>query len=299
MRSNNLDLEKKVFEEIKLVVFNLPGDKDQIKFGMNAHKVREVVEINSFDKLPTAYAPYIGIMNLRGMPIPILNMFSVLNDSEYLETNEKPSSTRVIICETLGKTVGIISGPKIKMYEFQDRSITPTTFAHGKVNNEFVAGIIEHESGYIFMLNIESVLDELDEGESEVQHNTKVKNTYKGKRALVVEDSRLYRKKLSIFLEAMGFDVVLAIDGVAGLETLEKDANFDIIFSDIEMPQMNGIEMVRKIKQNDKTTRIPILFHSSISNKELMLQIKSESLGDYITKFDESVILEKLAKIFP
>mgnify|MGYP003977496279 FL=1 len=48
------------------------------------------------------------------------------------------------------------------MHEFEDSSISPTTFAHTKVKNEFISGIIEHENGYIFMLNVESVLDELD-----------------------------------------------------------------------------------------------------------------------------------------
>lgn len=297
MRSHNLDLEKKVFEAIKLVVFNLPGDKDEIKFGINAHKVREVVEVSSFDKLPSVYAPYIGIMNLRGMPIPILNMFSVLNGTESLEDCNDSRNIRVIVCETLGRLVGVISSPGIKMYEFEDRSISPTTFAHGKVKNEFVSGIIEHESGYIFMLNIESVLDDLDE--SNFNPKKSVSKNYQGKKALIVEDSHLYRKKLSIFLEEIGFEVVLANDGIAGLETVKKNPSFDIIFSDIEMPLMNGIEMVRKIKKDPEFSQIPVLFHSSISNEELMAQIKSECLGGYLTKFDEALILEELANILP
>ncbi len=92
----------------------------------------------------------------------------------------------------------------------------------------------------------------------------------------------------------MGFEVVLAKDGIEGLETAKKDTNFDIIFSDIEMPLMNGIEMIRKIKQIPEISIIPVLFHSSISNEELMSQIKSEQLGDYITKFDEDTILGQL-----
>jgi len=298
MTSHNIDLEQKVFEEIKLVVFNLPGDVNKIDFGINAHKVREVVEVKDFNKLPSSYAPYIGIMNLRGMPIPILDMFSVL-DSSAVSGNEEgytDKTIRVVVCETLGKVVGLLSVSRIKMYEFEDQSILAPTFAHGKVKNEFVSGIIENENKYIFMLNIESVLDDLDSSDFQVARSSE--KTYQGKRVLVVEDSHLFRKKLSMFLEKLGFEVSMANNGKEGLEKIKRDTCFDIVFSDIEMPLMNGIEMVRKIKRLPEVQMIPVVFHSSISNEELMRQIKSEKLGDYITKFNEDIILEKLKQIF-
>lgn len=260
---------------------------------MSFDKIHEVVEVESFDKLPTAYAPYLGIMNLRGVPIQILDMFSVLDETSKDNLDKLESrNMRIVVCETLGKLVGIVACHSIKMYEFEDRSITPTTFAAGKVKNEYVVGIIEHEQGYIFMLNIETVLDELDS--SSFQSIKANGQDYLGKRALVVEDSKLYRKKLTIFLEKIGFDVILANDGVSGLERLKSDSSFDIIFTDIEMPLMNGIEMIRKVKGMSDASKIPVLFHSSISNEQLMNQIVEEELGVYITKFDEEVITAKL-----
>lgn len=289
------EIDKKIFEEIKLVVFYLPGDDSRVRFGLNAHKVREVVEVETFDKLPPVYQPYVGIINLRGVPIPILNMQSVLGDynkSESLIDGKK----RIIVCETLGKLVGVIACQNVKMFEFEDRCISKTDFAQGNIDSEYISGIIDHKDGYIFMLNIETVLDQLD-GDNNHQSKT-ITAIYKGKRALIVEDSQLYQKKLSRFLQELGFEVSIEEDGQKGLDHLMKNHNFDIIFSDIEMPVMNGIEMVRRVKEDHEISHIPVVFHSSISNEEIINRISHEKLGKYLVKFEESIILEALREIF-
>lgn len=290
MSRAQIDLDRKVFEEIKLVVFSLNDGEDKLRFGINAHKAKEVVEVDSIEPLPSMYRPYVGILNLRGLPVPILDMANVLGHASC--SSDDLIGTRIIVCETLGKTVGIVADTPIKMFEFEDSSISPVSFAHGKIKQEYLVGLIESEGGYIFMLNIESVLDELDDDDKTSNSSPMVR--YRGKRILIVEDSSLFRKKLGGFLEKLGVEVTLTTNGVEGLEVLEADDNFDLIFSDIEMPLMNGIEMVRKVRSMANLSHIPIVFHSSISNPELMNQIKLEELGDYITKFNEVDILTKL-----
>ena len=295
MGLSNLKLDKQAFEEIKLVVFRFPGTTDDIRFGINAHKVKEVVEVDNFEKLPTIYRPYVGILNLRGVPVPILDMNSILNgvDDESILDND---NYRIIVCETLGKTVGILASQKIKMYEFDDREISHASFATGKsINQEYVSGIVEQDGTYIFMLNIETALEELTPEEYDPAHQKKL--LFKGKKALVVEDSMLFMKKVSRLLESLGFEVFTALNGQEGLDQLESLEHVDLLFSDIEMPYMNGIEMIRKVKRNIEYAKIPIIFHSSISNPELIKQIEEEGLGEYITKFDESLIIEKISSV--
>jgi sigma-B regulation protein RsbU (phosphoserine phosphatase) len=69
----------------------------------------------------------------------------------------------------------------------------------------------------------------------------------KAKRILVVDDNFFNRKMLSDLFAHHGFDVCLAADGAAALQHLEK-CRFDIIITDYMMPEMNGIEFIRKAR---------------------------------------------------
>ena len=91
---------------------------------------------------------------------------------------------------------------------------------------------------------------------------------------------------------------MVAEDGVQGLDYLTSGTYTpDLIFTDIEMPRLNGIGMVRKIKEMDAIRNIPIIFNTSISNQGLIEDIVSEGLGEYIVKFDEFEIAKALKKI--
>lgn len=286
--------DKKAFEELNLVVFELLAQKENHSFGINAHKVREVVEMQKIDSLPELYRPYIGVLNLRGIPIPILDVSFIF--SKDIKNIDLTKDYRIVICEIMGIIIGILAKTKIKMLTIPDTQVMPLGFNLNTVNSEYLSGLIDTGESYIFMLNLESILDEL--GVFAKSSSVKLEKKYIGKTAVIVEDSRLFQKKLSKLLEAIGFSVLLAEDGEAGIALIDKTPHLDIIFSDIEMPKLNGIEMVREIKKDARFNNKPIIFNSSISNLELVKMIEEESLGSYITKFDEEIILEKLNSIF-
>lgn len=291
---NDLKLDKKAFEELKLVIFKLLSQKEDLLFGLNAHKVREVVEMQKIEALPDVYRPYVGIVNLRGVPIPILDLSFIFSDNnEKLDLNQE---YRLVICEIMGKIIAILAKTKIKMLTVPDSQITPLGFELNTVNSEYLSGLVDTGDSYLFMLNLEVILDEL--GVFGKDANINYEKKYSGKKVIIVEDSKLFQKKLSRMLEGLGFAVYIAEDGESGLELISNTPDVDIIFSDIEMPKLNGIEMIREIKKKSLFCDKPILFHSSISNTELMKMIDDENLGDYITKFDEKIILSKLEEYF-
>jgi two-component system chemotaxis response regulator CheV len=288
------DIEfKRSFEEMKLVVFNLPNDSVGTRYGINAQKIREVIEFDSIQKLPETYFPYIGIMNLRGVPIPVMDVFSVLNTkADGAKVNQE--GNRIIVCETLGKLVGIVSSSSIKMLEFEDKDFNNADFGNSNVKMEYISGIVDHPDGYIFMMNLESVLMNLDQSEKESATNDSFKDDISGKSILVVDDSELFLKKIGRVIRSCDGIVVEAKNGIEGLESLKRSKNIDLIVTDIEMPLMNGIEMARKVKEN--FSEIPIIFNSSISNNDFIGQVKQENLGDYIVKYSPDGLLEKIVK---
>lgn len=89
----------------------------------------------------------------------------------------------------------------------------------------------------------------------------------------------------------------MAEDGEEGLRMIEKHQDeLDLIFTDIEMPYLNGIGMIRKMKKQGLAPHVPVVFNTSISNPALVEDITSEGLGDYIVKFDEGIISQVIEK---
>jgi len=76
--------------------------------------------------------------------------------------------------------------------------------------------------------------------------------------ALVVDDSMLIRYTVCRFLEERGFQVESATNGVEALQILERVLP-DLIFTDMQMPKMSGSELITALKENPRTTNIPII----------------------------------------
>jgi len=103
------------------------------------------------------------------------------------------------------------------------------------------------------------------------------------KKILVVDDERGIRDLLTFVLKARGFDVCTACNGVEGLEMAKKE-QFEMIFLDVHMPLMNGLEMLRQIKEL-RPQQFVVVF-SSASDPGCDLQKSATALGadHYILK---------------
>lgn len=93
---------------------------------------------------------------------------------------------------------------------------------------------------------------------------------------LIVDDSSLIRSVASAAVVEAGHEPIVAENGEEGLTALASH-KFDIIFSDVNMPVMGGLEMVEKIKQNDEYKYIPIIMLTTESNPDL--KAKGQALG--------------------
>src|SRR5215831_16008868 len=80
----------------------------------------------------------------------------------------------------------------------------------------------------------------------------------KGKRILIVEDDRLSMTLLSDFLSAHGYSVLKTSEGLEAIN-LARDEQPDLILMDIRLPGMSGLDVTRRLKQDDQTKAIPII----------------------------------------
>jgi two-component system chemotaxis response regulator CheY len=92
---------------------------------------------------------------------------------------------------------------------------------------------------------------------------------------LVVDDSATVRKFVAASLNVKGFRVVTAADGVEALERMPAE-NFDLIITDLNMPDMDGFEFMRTLRETPEYRDIPIIVLSSytdLKNKDLALEV--------------------------
>ncbi|MEO0795788.1 MAG: hybrid sensor histidine kinase/response regulator [Verrucomicrobiota bacterium] len=100
---------------------------------------------------------------------------------------------------------------------------------------------------------------------------------------LVVDDQPINIKLLQRKLEREGFDVLTAYNGQECLDIVEKTPP-DLILLDVMMPEMDGIETCERLKENEETETIPVIFITAKSSKEGKLEGLGVGAVDYITK---------------
>jgi DNA-binding response OmpR family regulator len=102
-------------------------------------------------------------------------------------------------------------------------------------------------------------------------------------RALVVEDSRTIACLMKHYLQLEGFEVLLAADGVTGLETARREQP-GVIVTDLNMPGMDGMEMMKALRADSRTHGIAICMLTSDERAETERAARAVGADDYILK---------------
>ncbi len=120
----------------------------------------------------------------------------------------------------------------------------------------------------------------------------------KNQTVLFVEDEELAREKLAKLLSKLFKTVILAINGEEGLkkfkESYDSDEKIDLIISDINMPIMNGLEMIERIREID--LNVPLIFTTARSETENIIKAIDLNVSSYIIKpIDTTLLIKKIS----
>lgn len=118
-------------------------------------------------------------------------------------------------------------------------------------------------------------------------------------RVLVVDDFSTMRRIVKNILRQLGFNnVVEADDGTTAWEILNKD-HIDFIVSDWNMPQMTGIELLRKVRASEQFGNLPFLMVTAEAQQENIIEAAQARVSNYIVKpFTAETMKQKIDKIF-
>ena len=313
MSSGKTDIENLVLQvgtnQMELVDFRIfqvdKSNPDKILegiYGVNVAKVIEIIKLPEITPVPNANPFQDGVINLRGIVIPIINL------ARWMRVTEPPGivSTQVIVTEFSNIRLGFLVHQSVQIRRVSWKSIVPinlpSTAGH---KDSSVVGTIKLTDGpdagrVLLILDFETIVEEMglySRQEHDLESMQKAPPT--GKVVLVVDDSAVARNMLSKALDKDGYKVLLGRNGEEGLKVLSQiwkknPDDLAAIISDVEMPVMDGYSFVKKIKEHSEWKNVPIIMNSSMSGTENVRKGRELGIDEYVVKFEPQKFLEAL-----
>jgi two-component system chemotaxis response regulator CheY len=120
--------------------------------------------------------------------------------------------------------------------------------------------------------------------------------TPRGIKVLVVDDSPTVRSQARQALGAEGYEVLEANDGLAGFETIESTPDLRVIICDVNMPRMNGLELLSKLREAD--CAVPVVMLTTEGQPALIQQARSEGAKGWLVKpFKPEMLCKAVGKL--
>src|SRR5919108_3236574 len=162
-----------------------------------------------------------------------------------------------------------------------------------------VSGATILETGEVCMvLNPHDLMKTVQKRATAVALERAIEEVERKRVILLVEDSITTRTQEKRILESGGYDVVTAVDGVDALNKLRSRA-FDAVVSDIQMPNMDGLTLTAKIREDKHYQELPVILVTSLATAEDKRRGIEVGANAYLTKptFDQRVLLETLRRL--
>jgi len=162
----------------------------------------------------------------------------------------------------------------------------------------------------VMMMDVEKVLSDTGNfGSDEVLFKQIKPIGLSNKTVFFVDDSPVARKQISRTLEAMEVHYIAAVNGNKAWEELKKMADsadasripvsdlIQVILTDVEMPEMDGYMLTRKIKEDQRFANIPVIMHSSLSSLSNQQLGKAVGVDEYVPKFEPQKLSQTLTRL--
>ncbi len=111
------------------------------------------------------------------------------------------------------------------------------------------------------------------------------------KKVLIVDDSVTVRQQVGGALRQAGFEVLEAPDGEVGVRTIETTSDLDLVVCDVNMPRMDGMQLLEKVKADGRFPDLPVVMLTTESKPELVNQAKALGAKGWIIKPFKAALL--------
>jgi len=282
--------------ELEIVEFEVGNNK----FGINVIKVKEIIQ-----PIPVTFIPHVhehveGIIQLRGEVLPVVDMLKVLGLNNAVRNPQQ----KYIVAEFNKQRVVFHVDNVTQIHRISwDQIEKPSDMYQGGTSQ--VIGVIKHNSDMILLLDFERIMVDINpESSISVESVKKLgKRDRSDKKVIIAEDSPLLRKLLFDTMTEAGYANVDFFengrDAYEYLETIVKadkqiEKHVQLVITDIEMPQMDGHHLTKKIKSHPDLKKLPVLIFSSLITDDLRHKGDEVGAEDQISKPEISELILKM-----
>jgi two-component system, chemotaxis family, chemotaxis protein CheV len=272
--------------ELEIVEFEVANNK----FGINVIKVKEIIQPIPVTFIPHAHPHVEGIIQLRGEVLPVVDMLRVLG----IQSTERNPQQKYIVAEFNKQRVVFHVDNVTQIHRISwDQIEKPSDMYQGGTSQ--VIGVIKQNEQMILLLDFERIMVDInpDSGISVEAVKKLGKRERSEKRILIAEDSPLLRKLLFDTMNEAGYENVEFFengrDAYEYLESITKagsdvSEHIQLVVTDIEMPQMDGHHLTRKIKEHPDLQKLPVIIFSSLITDDLRHKGDQVGAEDQISK---------------
>lgn len=293
--------------KLEILLFSLGEDRRTGRkecFGINVFKVREVMRTPPITSAPEMPPAVEGMVSLRGILVPVVDL------ARYSGVDSDVPREIMIVTEYNGHTQGFLveAVDTILRLDWSMMRVPPDMLVAQM--GGLVTAVTELQDGrLVMMMDVEKVLSETTRyDEDDIQFKSIVPLDNPEYTVFFCDDSIVARRQIERTLTALGLKYISANNGSQMWDELEKMAVYakamgktpaeaiSLVLTDIEMPEMDGYILTKKIKADPRFASIPVIMHSSLSgmsNQNLGLSV---GVDEYVPKFEPQRLSETIAR---
>lgn len=270
--------------ELEIVEFQIrtPGNEAGC-YGINVAKVKEIVTVPEILAFPNSHPAVAGAINLRGKIIGLVDLGVWLG---YPSTTSKKS--RVIVTEFNNVVTGFIvdAASRIHRITWEQVDSPPADISVG--TGGCLTSVVRMDDRMILMLDFEAIIADINPNTSLSANAIEAPAglAREDKLILVAEDSGSIRKIIVNTLQQAGYRVSPHEDGESAWNYLDEHRKTgadmpDMVISDIEMPKVDGMHLLSRIKAENDLMKTPVVLFSSLgsdSNRDKALKLGAQDL---------------------
>ncbi|WP_214753492.1 chemotaxis protein [Exiguobacterium sp. J17977] len=274
--------------ELEIVIFQ----SGPFIFGINVMKVREIITMLPLTPLPGTPEAIMGLIELRGEVMTVIDLPMVIGHPRDAGDND-----RLIVCEFNGEksVLRVDQVTEIKRISWEQID-TPSDLARGMQG--ITNGVVKTGDQMIILLDYERIALELSRKDIMARESVKRLGARErsNKHVWIAEDSEMLRTLIIDTLDDAGyFNTTIFNNGKEALDAFEQsDVHCDLLITDIEMPQMDGLHLTKRLRDMDRFADLPIVIFSSLISDDLKHKGDAVGANAQITKPEIGILIATL-----
>ncbi len=239
--------------------------------------------VSRLDKIKAEDLEFVGgkeVVQYKGQSVPVIRLENYLPIQPLPEQEEY----NLLLFEEAGKSVAVLVSQILDSIETDLELQEDIYKTEGILGNRII-----NDRTTIF-LDIYKIIEMFD------PDWFKRPVIEEGRRILYAEDSTFYAQLVKNYLEAAGYEVEIAEDGQAAWEKLQQES-FDLLITDIEMPRMNGLELVKRVRSDERFKELPIMVLTSLSGEEIYRKAKEAGADEFQVKLDRQAVISAVESL--